>query len=364
MANKKLLEAAEIGTWHWDISKNKMTLDDEMQHVFGLKPKTFSGKFEDFIHLLHPDDKNRVLTEMKAASKNKKPFETHFRVISKDKSIRYITTRGNIPEKDRSHIRTGVCWDMTHEHKDEDSLRQAKEASDISSWRKSERLARITHDLRTPLNGIIGFAEILYSDKLGPVSESHKEYLGDILTSARHLLILINDLMDIAKAETGKMEFIPEQVDIEILMSETMRLFHAFAAQKNITLSVEIDPSLKKIIIDPSRLKQVIYNYVSNAIKCTPDNGKVNIYFKPENKENFRLEVSDTGIGIRKEDMNKLFIEFQQLDRETAKKYPSSGLGLALTRHLVEAQKGEVGATSTFGKGSTFYAILPRVSRA
>lgn len=245
------------------------------------------------------------------------------------------------------------------ENKKMDELLHAKEKAEEMSRIKSEFLARVTHDLRTPLNGIIGFAELMYHDKVGHLSTEQKEYLADILTSARHMQVLINDVLDIAKVEAGKMEFQPELVDLHKTMNETRHVFESLSSKKNIDLKVEIDPTLKFIKTDPARLKQIIYNYVSNALKCTPENGHVIIRFIPEKDHFFKIEVIDTGIGIRKEDMHKLFIEFQQLDRTIAKKYPSSGLGLALTKHIVDALGGRVGAESTYGKGSTFYAILP-----
>src|SRR5206468_8863711 len=131
-------------------------------------------------------------------------------------------------------------------------------------------------------------------------------------------------------------------------------------AQKRIRVSTEIDPSVGSAVIDPAKLKQVLYNYLSNALKFTPDEGSVKIRVAPEGEAFFRFEVEDTGIGIKTEDLGRLFVEFQQLDSSTAKKYQGTGLGLALTKRVVEAQGGHVGVRSTPGKGSIFYAVLPR----
>ncbi len=248
---------------------------------------------------------------------------------------------------------------MTPKSSTEEELRQAKEKAEEASRQKTEFLARVTHDLRTPLTGIIGFAELMYNDKVGPVPLSHKEYLGDILTSARHLLVLINDVLDLTKVESGKMEFNPETIDLEKMLDDTRTIFQAFIEKKNIHFEIKIDPSLKKIVIDPGRLKQVIYNYVSNAMKFAPENGHISVRLLAEKNNRFRLEVEDNGPGIRKEDFSRLFREFEQIDKKVAKLYPSSGLGLALAKRIVEAQGGEVGVTSTVGKGSVFYAVLP-----
>lgn len=225
---------------------------------------------------------------------------------------------------------------------------------------KSNFLARITHDLRAPLNGIIGFAELMYHGKVGPVSNEHKEYLGDILTSARQLLLLVNDVMDLSKVEAGKMEFHSEEINFAKILEETSHIFQTFLISKNIQFETKIDPELEKVNIDSARLKQVIYNFVSNAIKCTANNGRVIVRILKNDAKTFRLEVEDNGIGIKKEHFDRLFVEFQQLDHTVAKQYPGTGLGLALIRHIVELQGGKVGVESTYGKGSIFYAILPR----
>ena len=241
----------------------------------------------------------------------------------------------------------------------EEQNRRLQEASRL----KSEFLANMSHELRTPLNGIMGFAELMHDGKVGPVSAEHKEYLGDILTSARHLLQLINDVLDLAKVESGKMEFRPESVEPGRLVGEVRDILRTLAAQKRIHVEVAIDPGLGPIIADPAKLKQVLYNYLSNALKFTPEAGRVTIRVAPESREQFRVEVEDTGIGIRSEDTGKLFAEFQQLDASAAKKYSGTGLGLALTKRIVEAQGGRVAVRSTPDAGSVFVAILPRTLR-
>ncbi|MBI3911574.1 MAG: PAS domain S-box protein, partial [Armatimonadetes bacterium] len=242
----------------------------------------------------------------------------------------------------------------------EEQYRRVQEANRL----KSEFLANMSHELRTPLNAIIGFAELMHDGKVGPVSGEHKEYLNDILTSSHHLLQLINDVLDLAKVESGKMDFRPEPVDMPKLIGEVWDIVRALAATKRMKIDIRVDERVSGVVADPMRLKQILYNYLSNAVKFTPDSGHVHIRVLPEGGERFRLEVEDNGIGIRPEDMGRLFTEFQQLDASSAKKYPGTGLGLALTKRIVEAQGGEVRVNSTPGVGSTFYAVLPRVFKA
>jgi signal transduction histidine kinase/CheY-like chemotaxis protein len=245
-----------------------------------------------------------------------------------------------------------------------EELERANQRAQDASRLKSEFLANMSHELRTPLNAVIGFAELLHDGKLGPVSGPQKEYLGDILSGSRHLLALINDVLDLARVEAGKMEFRPEPVDAGRLAREVMDIVRGVAAQKRIRLIAEVEPSLGSIVTDPGKLKQVLYNYLSNALKFTPDEGRVVVRFRGEDADCFRLEVEDTGIGIRREDLGRLFTEFQQLDASTAKKHAGTGLGLVLTKRIVEAQLGRVGVRSEPGQGSLFFAVLPRTGRA
>jgi PAS domain S-box-containing protein len=237
----------------------------------------------------------------------------------------------------------------------EEQYRRVQEANRL----KSEFLANMSHELRTPLNAIIGFTELMHDGKAGPVSDDQKEFLGDILTSSRHLLQLINDVLDLAKVESGKMEFRPEAVELPKVAAEVRDILRSLAGSKRIGVKVEVAPALGDVVADAAKLKQVLYNYLSNALKFTPDGGKVTIRVAPEGADDFRIEVEDTGIGIKPEDQGRLFVEFQQLDASTAKRYPGTGLGLALTKRIVEAQGGSVGVRSAPGQGSTFFAILP-----
>jgi len=225
---------------------------------------------------------------------------------------------------------------------------------------KNRFLANMSHELRSPLNSIIGFAELLHDGKLGPVSDAHKEYLGDILQSSQQLLHLVNDVLDLAKVETGKIEFLLEPVALEKLIQEVTHALQAIALNKNIRMAADVAPGIGQVVVDASRLKQILNNYLSNALKFTPEGGRVVVRARLEPPDHFRLEVEDTGIGISAGDVGRLFVEFRQLENGAAKRFEGSGLGLALTKRIVEAQGGHVGVRSALGQGSTFYAVLPR----
>jgi len=229
---------------------------------------------------------------------------------------------------------------------------------------KSEFLANMSHELRTPMNAIIGFTQLIHDGKVGAISADQQEYLGDILGSAGHLLQLINDVLDLAKIEAGKLEFNPEPIRLSKLITEVRNILQPLAASKHLTIVIEVAESVEKVVLDAAKLKQVLYNYLSNAIKFTPEEGRIILRARDEDAEHFRLEVEDSGIGIVPEQIEKLFVAFQQLDSSAAKRHQGTGLGLALTKKIVEAQGGHVGVESVPGKASLFFAVLPKTAAA
>jgi signal transduction histidine kinase len=234
------------------------------------------------------------------------------------------------------------------------ALDLASQASEI----KSRFLASVSHEFRTPLNGIIGFSELLYDAVVGPVTDDQQSCLSDILSCSRHLLTLINQVLDLTKIESGKMDFQHEEVLLENVAREVMDGVKGIAAGKRISLRLEGEGRVGAVRADAARLRQVLFNYLSNALKCTADAGWVVVRIAPESATSYRLEVEDNGVGIHPEDIPRLFREFGQLGASEKAK-DGTGLGLAITRRIVEAQGGRVGVESTPGVGSRFWAVLP-----
>ncbi len=243
--------------------------------------------------------------------------------------------------------------------RDATARKRFEQALQEASRLKSEFLANMSHELRTPLNGIIGFSEFLIDGKPGALNPKQKEYLTDILNSGRHLLRVINDVLDLSKVEAGKMELRPETFAIRDALDEVCTGLTALAESKQVRIQRDVSLDLERVTLDRHKFVQVLYNLLSNAVKFTEAGGEVEILARADENARLRLSVRDTGIGIRAEDLSKLFVEFQQLDASAARRYQGTGLGLALTKKIIEFQRGSISVDSEAGKGSTFTVLLP-----
>jgi signal transduction histidine kinase/DNA-binding response OmpR family regulator len=231
----------------------------------------------------------------------------------------------------------------------------------VASQHKSQFLANMSHELRTPLNSIIGFSEVLLDESLGELtSDERQEFLGNILSSGRHLLMLINNILDLSKIEAGRLELQPEEFSMAEVITEALNTVKPLAAKKQITVEVVIDPALNTLLADRGKVKQILYNLLSNAIKFTPENRQVGVRASWGRGE-ISCAVWDTGIGIKQEDQERIFEEFHQLEATAARQYEGTGLGLALTKKLVELHGGRIWVQSALGEGSTFGFTLPVV---
>ena len=248
----------------------------------------------------------------------------------------------------------------------------AKRAAEAASRAKSEFLANMSHELRTPLNHIIGFTELVADERVGNISDNQKEYLNDALESSRHLLSLINDILDLSKIEAGKLELNLTRFSLGELLDTSLTVVKEKALKHNIGLSLANEVQPDEITADKRKLKQILYNLLSNAIKFTPDGGSIAVIAKmePDGKSSsetmgsavpqVKISVVDSGIGINRENLERVFLSFEQLDKSSTTKVPGTGLGLALTKNFVELHGGKIWAESAGnGKGSTFSIAIP-----
>jgi signal transduction histidine kinase len=237
-------------------------------------------------------------------------------------------------------------------------IQQKSAQLEVANRHKSEFLANMSHELRTPLNAIIGFSDVLLQKMFGELNEQQADYLADIRSSGSHLLTLINDILDLSKIEAGRMELELAPFSLVAALNNAVILVRERALGHGIKLELEVAPELDTIVADERKLKQVVVNLLANAVKFTPDGGTVRLRAARENGE-VRLAIQDTGIGIAPEDQERIFEEFQQASHQSEKSREGTGLGLSLSRRMVELHGGTISVESAPGRGSTFTVALP-----
>lgn len=242
------------------------------------------------------------------------------------------------------------------------SLRQRSAELEVSNNIKSEFLANMSHELRTPLNAIIGFSELLKEERPGPLNDKQKEFAEDIHSSGRHLLSLIDDILDLSKIEAGKMELECVESDLSRILENGRTLLKEKAARQGVEIFLQKGPDIPTLFLDERKVKQMVYNLLSNAVKFTPPGGRVNIDVEKklrEGKEFVSIRISDTGVGIAPGDIPKLFHPFQQIKNPLSGGHKGTGLGLALVRRFVELHGGSIEVQSEIALGSAFTLFLP-----
>ena len=250
---------------------------------------------------------------------------------------------------------------------------EAKRKAEAANEAKSEFLANMSHELRTPLNHIIGFTELVMDKTLGEINATQEEYLGDVHQSSRHLLSLINDILDLSKVEAGKMELKPSKLNLVELLESCLVMVKEKAFKRSIQLELEADITPSEITADPRKLKQIIYNLLSNAVKFTPEGGEIRLRaqrYKMVDKNipgendssngSIKISVADTGIGLNPEDIDYIFRPFEQLESSANRNFQGTGLGLSLTKEFVKLHGGKIWVESGGeGKGAEFSFVIP-----
>jgi signal transduction histidine kinase len=254
-------------------------------------------------------------------------------------------------------------------------LTDARQDAEAANRAKSEFLANMSHELRTPLNHIIGFTGLILDKSFGDLNSTQEEYLNDVEFSSNHLLSLINDILDLSKVEAGKLELLSSQVNLRDLIANSLVMLKEKSMKHGIRLSERMDGIPEEIVADERKLKQIMYNLLSNAVKFTPDGGEVSVTGqicrfdnmedsddREQGADGVKISVSDSGIGLSTEDIDRIFNPFEQVENSASRKYQGTGLGLPLTKNLVELHGGKIWVESEGeGKGATFSFTLPPV---
>ena len=308
-----------------------------------------------FIEFVHPDDREATMAETQKLAEGKEVISFENRYRCQDGSYRWFLWAATIYQE--KELIYATARDITRRKERETELLEARDLAEAASQAKSQFLASMSHELRTPLNAIIGFSEILRDQTFGPLNDKQSQYAGNIHHSGKHLLQLINDILDLAKIEAGRQELETARFDPLAAVRDVQAIVRSLAAKKDIAIAIE-SAELPVLEADPTKFKQILYNLLSNAIKFTPAGGRVVV--RAEVNGAMRFAVEDSGIGIAAEDQQRVFGTFEQIDSSYGRQQQGTGLGLALTRQLVELHRGRIWVESEGrGQGSTFTFELP-----
>jgi signal transduction histidine kinase/DNA-binding response OmpR family regulator len=345
---------------------------DQLLGIVGLANRSGGYDDETAAHLQPFLNTSACIIDAYRNEQRRKQAEEEVRRLNEDLEGRVVARTAELEATNRD-----LEMEIAERKRVEEELYQAKETAEIASHAKSQFLANMSHELRTPLNAIIGFSELLEDQAFGPLNDRQQRYVGNILSSGRHLLQLINDILDLAKVEAGRMALDPAPFDVALALREAEGIVKALAEKKGICLELDLDPRLDTVTADPAKFRQIMYNLLSNAIKFTPNQGSVRVSARrlhaasPDEDgasgagvgEWIEVAVADSGVGIRREDQERIFGEFEQVDPSYAREHQGTGLGLALTRRLVGMHGGRIWLESEgLGKGSTFTFVLPAVA--
>ena len=347
-------ETLPVGIFETDAKSECLYTNTSWQEIFGVS--LIESLMNDWREYLHPDDREAVYELWEQTLTNLKAFSKDVRIITPKGEERWIHLRSSPVFSDTGTRYTGTAVDITDRKRTEVELKKAKDAAEAANIAKSEFLANMSHEIRTPMNGVIGMTNLLMDTDLGV---EQREFTETIRKSADSLMTVINDILDFSKIEAGKLELEMIDFDLRVTLEEVGELMSHKAYEKGLEFASIVHHEVPSLLRgDPGRLKQILINLMGNAIKFT-DSGEVTLRAVLEKEDTqrvmIRFSVSDTGIGISKEGVGRLFRSFSQVDGSTSRNYGGTGLGLAISKQLTELMGGNIGVDSKEGQGSTFW---------
>ena len=350
-----LLDAAALGTWDWDLTRQTVQWSENIERLHGMPPGTFDTTFASYERHIHPDDRALVMDSLRRAIAEGTPHDVEYRVVAPDGTERWVEGKGHVEQEDGRAVRmSGVCLIVTPRKEAEHArLASAEEASRL----KDDFLATLSHELRTPLNAILGWVQMLLAGTLP--ADRARQAIDIIGRNAKAQAQLIEDILDISRIITGKLEIETQIVSVPHLMDGVVGAALAAARAKHITISKHVPDGMPPIDGDPKRLHQVLSSVVANAIQFTPEKGTVDIRAVATG-DAVEITVRDSGAGIPAEFLPHVFDRFRQADSRATRRHGGLGLGLAIARHVLEQHRGEIRADSDGpGLGTTITARLP-----
>jgi PAS domain S-box-containing protein len=384
----RAVRVAGVGFWERDYLTNKVLWSDKMWELTGVDPATALTGRNIVLELTHPDDRKKTYAASEAHFKHGEPFSEEFRLLRADGTTIWITTTVNTERNsDGKPVRTtGSVSDITL-RKNEETARQMKEQeltetifelrqsqekldtalrdAEAASRAKSIFLSTMSHELRTPLNAILGFSEVIRDNLLGRGStRSYEDYAADIHSSGEHLLDLINDILDLAKVEEGQITLNPEDLVLNTVVENTLNLMQPRAISKQQALSAKFPGEPITVHADLRAMKQILFNLIANAIQFTDTGGKIEVAAARTDEGAVEICVSDTGMGIAKADIGRIFNPFERVIEPGKIQTEGTGLGLAVVKSLVELHHGTLRVDSKPGQGSTFCVASPPRTRS
>jgi len=349
--------------WEYDARTEENWFSPRFFELLGYQAGELPHTLETWKEHVHPDDRGRAEAAFQTHLENDVPYDIEYRIRTKQGEYLWFRARAkSLRDTDGHAYRTsGTASDITDRKRMEEDLAKSKEKAEAANQAKSAFLANMSHELRTPMNAILGYSEMLIEEAEDLEQEDFIPDLKKINKAGTHLLALINDVLDLAKVESGKMEAFAEDIDIDSLIDEVSGTAHPLMEKNNNTLSIERGNELGKAHQDLTKLRQTLFNLLSNAAKFTHD-GTITLHVERTEQAGVDwliFAVSDTGIGIAADKVEHVFEEFTQADDSTTRDYGGTGLGLAISRRFCQLLGGDLTARSELGKGSTFTIRVP-----